>query len=41
MDNNDNSNDTLWFYLEKRDFSLMDVKKQEFKVCYLDVHFLL
>lgn len=34
--NNDNSNDTLWFYLEKRHFSLLEVKEQEFKVCYLD-----
>lgn len=35
VDKNDNSNDTS-FYLEKRDFCLLEVKQQEFKACYLD-----
>lgn len=37
MDNNDNNNDALWLYLEKRDASLLEVKQQEPNVCYLDV----
>lgn len=36
MDNNDNNNDALWLYLEKRDASLLEVKQQELNVCYLD-----
>lgn len=36
VDKNGNSNDTSWFYLEQRDFCLLEVKQQEFKACYLD-----